>query len=152
MSAVCVLTPMLIGAWPAVSAAIASAAASLGFSVVSSRSAEREQESPENTVETDLPNSEIVDARAGESQTMRIVQGDVTVEFRRDARGACRLCVSGNRSKSELRRVGEEVAGRVAQQFAYHKLVSELKKHNYSVVEESVLKDESIRVRVRLGG
>ena len=45
----------------------------------------------------------------------------------------------------------KEVAGRVVQQFAYHKLMTELKARQYNVVDESVDQDDSIQVRVRLG-
>jgi len=38
----------------------------------------------------------------------------------------------------------------VVQQFAYNKLLTELKRRNYSVVDEQVLSDESVRLRVRL--
>jgi hypothetical protein len=58
--------------------------------------------------------------------------------------------VSGQgHSKAELERIGEEVAGRVVQQFAYHKLMTELKNRNYSIVEESVQEDDSIQIRIK---
>ncbi len=150
MSAVCVLTPILIGSWPAISAAIAAAAASLGFAV------QREQTVKEelgiNTVETVLPHSQVMDEELGQAQTIQIDRQGVSIVFRRDERGACSLCVSGPLSKSELEKIGQEVAGRVVQQFAYHKLMTELKNRNYSIVEEQVQQDDSIRVRVRLKG
>jgi len=76
----------------------------------------------------------------------------VTIEFKRDLRGTCSMCVTGSKSKQELQKIGQEVSGRVVQQFAYHKLVTELKKRNYAIVDEKVQQDESIRVRVRFGG
>lgn len=157
MSAVCVLTPMLIGAWPSIAAAIAGVAGTLGFAVASKKttgsiSGSSVNESSGNKVETEFPHSEILDSVAGEQQFMCISKDGVTIEFRRDERGACSLCVSGSRSKSELQKIGEEVAGRVVQQFAYHKLVTELKKRNYSVVDEKLQQDKSIRMRIRLNG
>jgi queuine/archaeosine tRNA-ribosyltransferase len=75
----------------------------------------------------------------------------VHIEFGQDERGACTVCVTGaKKSERELRQIGEEVAGRVVQQFAYHKLMTELKRRNYSIVEEQVMQDQSIQVRVRL--
>ena len=53
-------------------------------------------------------------------------------------------------TKADLKRIGDEVAGRVVQQFAYHKLMTELKKRNYSILEETVQEDDSIQVRVKL--
>lgn len=152
MSAVCILTPMLIGSWPMIATAVMGVAGSLGFSIASKSRDDREEYERINRVETELPNSEIFEERAGESQTIRIERDGVAIEFRRDAHGACSVCVSGDRNKSELRKIGQEVAGRVVQQFAYHRLVTELKKRNFAVVEESVQKDSSIRVRVRRNG
>lgn len=155
MSAVCVLTPMLIGAWPAIASAIGGVAATLGFTISSTASSRGETGigcSSSNSVETDFPNSEILSDRVGDQESMRIEKDGVSIEFRRDERGACSLCVSGSRSKAELKKISEEIAGRVTQQFAYNKLITELKKHNYSTVEEQVQQDDSIRVRVRFNG
>ncbi|MFA6135157.1 MAG: DUF1257 domain-containing protein [Phycisphaerae bacterium] len=152
MSAVCVLTPILIGSWPAISAAIASAAASLGFAIATAKKDEIVEVPADNTVETVLPNSQVMDDIKGRSETLRIDKDGISIIFKRDERGACTLCVSGPLSKRQLEQIGQEVAGRVTQQFAYHKLMTELKKHNYSVVEERVQNDSSIRVRVRLNG
>jgi hypothetical protein len=150
MSAVCVLTPLVISSWPAISAAISGAAAALGFSVVGS-SLEGQEQDRENKVETEIENSEVVaEAMTGE-QKLVIRKGEVTVEFSRDARGRCKICVSGmNKSDRELHAIGQEVAGRMVQQFVYNKLLSELKNRNYKVAEEEVLADQSVRVRIRL--
>jgi hypothetical protein len=153
MSAVCVLTPMLIGAWPAIASAIAGVAGSLGFTVAGRSQIERQDfAGASNTVETELAGSEILQDAAGSSQSMRIEKDGVAIEFRRDERGRCTLCVSGPLTKAKLEQLGRDVAGRVTQQFAYHKLVTELKKRNCSVVEEAVQQDQSIRVRIRLNG
>lgn len=151
MSAVCVLTPILIGAWPVISSAIVSAAVSMGFAVGGSATKLRSKEELNNQVQTDLPNSEILEAKAGEESKIVIQKDGITIEFVRDAHGACKLCVSGNATKSQLEKIGREVAGKVTQQFAYHKLMTELKKRNFSIVEETVQQDDSIRVRVRRG-
>jgi hypothetical protein len=151
MSAVCVLTPILIGSWPVIAAAINSAAAALGFAIALSKRQETADEGV-NSVETELPKSQIMDDALGREETIRIEKEGVSILFRRDERGACSLCVSGPLSKSRLKNIGREVAGRVTQQFAYHRLMTELKRRNYAVVEEQVQQDDSIRVRVRLKG
>ncbi|MCG8405958.1 MAG: DUF1257 domain-containing protein [Phycisphaerales bacterium] len=151
MSAVCVLTPLVVTSWPILASAIAGAAASMGFSIQPSCSNEEEERTPlKNGVETEIENSEIIREEMGRGQKIVITKGDITIELGHDERGACTVCVSGSKhSDSELRAIGEEVAGRVVQQFAYHKLMTELKNRNYSVVDEEVLADESVRVRVR---
>lgn len=151
MSAVCVLTPLVISSWPAIAAAVSGAAAALGYSLARSNKEASEDQSFSRTVETEIANSEIVAEAMTRGETMTIVKDDVTIEFRRDERGRCAVCVTGAKhSDRALRKIGEEVAGRVIQQFTYHKLLSELKNRKYHVAGEEVLQDDSVRVRVRL--
>ncbi len=152
MSAVCILTPIVISSWPAISAAVCGAAAALGFSI---RSEQLHQErlppqSRRRGVETAVPHSEILVDQLVPAQTLTIERDDVRVEIGRDERGACRVCVTGPQSDAELRRIGQQVAGRIVQQFAYHKLMAELKKRSACVLEERVLADDSVQVRIRL--
>jgi len=150
MSSVCVLTPIVIGAWPSIAAAVAGVAASMGFSVATQeRDAVASSPSVRKKVVTEIPESEVL-VDEFDQERMVIRQGDIEIIFERDASGALKLCVVGERlSKTELERIGQEVAGKVVQQFAYHKLMTELKKHNYAVVEERVEKDQAIQLRVR---
>lgn len=154
MSAVCVLTPVVIASWPVIATTVASVAASMGFTIVSGLDQEQKQRVETTTkVETDVPNSEVLEGEMGPDQKIVIHRDDVTLTIGRDERGACTVCAQGtHQSKAELRRIGEDVAGRLVQQFAYHKLMTELKARNFNVVEQAVHDDESIRVRVRLGG
>jgi hypothetical protein len=149
MSAVCILTPIVVASWPVLASAIFGAATSMGFTV---RAESLHQEKRrKRQVETDIPNSEVVADALGRGERIVVQRGEVTVEFGRDERGACTVCVTGDQlSERELRKIGEDVAGRVVQQFAYHKLMTELKKRNYTVVEEQVLEDQSVHLRVRL--
>ncbi len=150
MSTVCILTPIVIGSWPMIASAVAGAASAMGFAVVGSETA-TDESSAETTVETVVPNSEVVAEEMKPGQKIRIVREGITIEFGIDERGACTVCVSGKgQTKADLRRIGDEVAGRVVQQFAYNKLMTELKKRNYSVLEECVQEDDSIQVRVKL--
>jgi len=149
MSAVIVLTPMVVCAWPAIASAIMGAAASMGFSLRGSALHE-EKESRLRKVERDIEQSEVVADQLNPGEKIVVTRDDLTVEFGQDRRGRCTVCVSGLRhSEKELKRIGDEIAGRVVQQFAYHKLVTELKHRNYSVVEEEVLADQSVRLRIR---
>src|SRR5262245_14927529 len=138
MSTVCTLTPIVIGSWPAIASAVVGVASAMGFTVLTP------QNVPEKTptrkrVESEVPNSEIIDEALNRGQKMRIQKDDVIIEFGRDERGICTVCVSGEKhSKAELERIGEEVTGRIVQQFAYHKLMTELKNRHYKIVDESV--------------
>ena len=151
MSAVCVLTPVLIGCtWPLIQSIVVGVAASMGFAVAKGAAAERtrEEAATRTKVEVDVPNSEVVDEMR-HNESIVIERGDLRIEFRRDERGICRVCVDGVGSKRQLEKIGQEVAGRVVQQFAYHKLMTELKNRNYQVVEEQVQQGDAIHLRVR---
>jgi hypothetical protein len=151
MSAICVLTPVVIASWPAISAAVGGVAAAMGFTLASSAPSAHSRETGGNRVETALPHSEILDESMRRGQEMVIERDGLTVRFARDERGQCSLCVSGEgKSKAELRAIGDDVAGRFVQQFAYHKLMTELKQSGCTVIDEEATVDEAIRLRVRV--
>jgi len=148
MSAVCVLTPIVVGSWPVIVSALSSVAGCMGFNVAAGALARDETLT---RVETEVPNSEVLAEAMDKGESVVLDRAGVRVEVTRDERGSCKLCVTGRgHSHAALRRLGEEVAGRLVQQFAYHKLVTELKGRGYEIVEEDLLADESIQVRVRL--
>lgn len=151
MGAILVLTPLVISSWPAITAAIMGAATAMGFSVAGGAAAPQTITPKKKTVETEIENSEVVAEALTRGQKIVIQKGDITIEFGQDARGGCSVCVTGERhAERELKQIGQEVAGRVVQQFAYHKLMTELKRRRYSIVDEKVMQDQSIQVRVRL--
>ncbi len=148
MGAILVLTPIVISAWPSIAAAVVGAAASMGFSIAGRQQEKAPRKS--NKVETEIENSEVVAEEFGRGQKMTIQKGDITIEIGQDERGACTVCVHGTQAERELKAIGQEVAGRIVQQFAYHKLMTELKQRNFNLVEENMMQDGSIQVRVRL--
>ena len=150
MSSVVVITPLVIAGWPVVSAAVTAAVASMGFNLVRASVPHTPvlEEDTNSRVEIDVEDSEILDgATAGE----RIVveRDGVTATFTRDARGALKLCMDGNASKSELKRIGSELIDRVTQQFVYHRVITELKARNMTIIDEQVKADRTVKIRVR---
>ena len=153
MSAVCILTPVVIMAWPAFSAAVVAAAGSLGYQVA----AEVHNQIPGETVRKDsgavqleIERSEVVTNQLGRDQRIAVSREGVTVMFSRDVRGKASLCVTGNgQSKEELRALGEELSQAVVQQYVYQKLMGEMRSRGFNVVEEEVNEDRSIRLKVR---
>ena len=91
MSCVCILTPVVIAAWPAFSAAVVAAATSLGYQVALEVSADRKAASvaPRNSsrVELEIENSEVVTNQLGREQHIAVTRDGVTITFSRDARG-----------------------------------------------------------------
>jgi len=152
MSAVCILTPIVIAAWPSFSAAVVAAAASLGYQVLSDSNEQLESTTATrvNSVELEVSRSELVTSQLGREQKMAVSRDGVTVTFSRDARGKASLCVRGEgKSKEELRALGEELSQTVVQQYVYQKLMDEMRGRGYIVVEEEAREDRSIRLKVR---
>jgi len=153
MSAVCILTPVVIAAWPAFSAAVVAAASSMGYQVVAAGGKKTAAVAPKNShaVELALERSEIVTSQLERDQTMSVTRDGVTITFSRDARGRASLCASGttNHTKEELRALGESLSQSVTQHYVYHRLMEEMQAKGFNVVEEEVNEDRSIRLKVR---
>ena len=150
MSAVCVLTPVVIASWPAISAAAVAAAASMGFALRGAK-VPKVVEPKEKTVETAIENSEVVAEGMAPGEQLVVTRDKLTIRIGRDVRGRCTVCVTGcGQSDRALRKIGEDIAGRIVQQHTYNKLLTELKARAYTVVGEEMLADQSVKVRVRL--
>ncbi len=140
MSAVCILAPVVIAAWPAFSAAVVAAAASLGYQVASEvakpgRAATTTKQS--GAVSLEIPHSEVVTSQLGRDQHISVTREGVTVTFSRDARGKAALCVMGSGQSDEtLRALGEQLSQAVVQQYVYQKLMDEMRARGFVVVEE----------------
>jgi hypothetical protein len=157
MSSVIVLTPLVIAGWPVISAAVTAAIGSMGFSVVSGVAsagvaAKKTAGASKNRTEIDVEDSEILAETTSAAGTNEIVveRDGVRAVFSRDARGALKLCMEGEHlSKAELRRIGEELIGRVTQQYVYHRIVTELQQRNMTIVDEEMAADRTVKIRVR---
>ena len=153
MSAVCILAPVVIAAWPAFSAAVVAAAASLGYQIVSdakSQGSSTAARKESNSVRLEIERSEVVTNQLGRDQRIAVTRNGVTVTFSRDARGKASLCVTGTgQGEEELRALGEELSQCVVQQYVYQKLMGEMRARGFNVVEEEVSEDRSIRLKVR---
>jgi hypothetical protein len=153
MSCVCILTPVVIAAWPAFSAAVVAAANSLGYTLVDQIIKERQSVSAQKQtqqVNLQIANSELVTNQLGRAQQICVSRAEVTVVFSRDARGTASVCVSGEgHTEAELRALGEELSQRVVQKYVYQKVVEEIRARQFVVVEEQVDQNQAIRLKVR---
>ncbi|MCL5097191.1 MAG: hypothetical protein M1608_06650 [Candidatus Omnitrophica bacterium] len=153
MSAIVILTPIVIAAWPAFSTAVMAAAASLGYTASEH---ERQKTAPDadinqlRRVELEIAQSELVTGSLRRDQRISVTQAGVTATFSRDARGHASLCVTGSGHTEEaLRALGEELGHRVVQQYVYRRLMDELRARQFTVVEEEVEADHAIHIKVR---
>jgi hypothetical protein len=154
MSCVCILTPVVIAAWPAFSAAVVAAATSLGYTVVDEHVRAQQKnlgmENRERAINLEIEQSEIVTGQLGRDQQLRVMRGDVTVTFSRDARGKAAVCVSGKGYTNEqLTDIGQELSQRVVQKYIHQRLLDEIRVRQFVVVEEEVDETQAIRLKVR---
>jgi len=150
MSTVLVITPIIITSWPAITAAVTAAVGTMGFTVAQDSIAAVANQSGTTREEIEVDDSEILEDAVGTDQTIVVERDGVLATFSRDARGGLRLCMEGQGlSKSQLREMGEDLLGRVTQQYAYHRIVSELKNRNMTIVDEQMTEEKSVKIRVR---
>lgn len=151
MSAICVLTPVVIGSWPVISAAIAGAIASMGFSTATATNEPTIRR--RNSVEESIPNSEVLREHMDAGETIVAEREGLRVEFGRDRRGACTICVSGEGyTDAQLRKIAREMSTKVVQQYTYHKVITELKTRQFTVANQEVAADGTIKLHVRRTG
>lgn len=149
MSVVFVVAPAVVASWPLLCSAVAGAAAVLGYKALSAGETLMD-EKVDRSVEVSLEGSEVIaDAMKRESEFV-ITKGDITARFSRAADGRCTVHVSGhNVSEEELSAAGRELVGQVTQQYAYNRVVSEMKKQGFTITSEEVGTDRTIRINVR---
>ena len=152
MGAVILLAPVVVAAWPAFATAVVSAAASLGYSTAENALNQKSEAAQKRRagIEIEVPNSELVTGQLGRDEKMAVTRGDVTITFKRDARGKASLSVSGDgQSHEELRAIGEEMSQRVVRDYVYQQIMNEVCARDFVVVEESVDGSNAIHLTVR---
>ncbi len=152
MSTVLILTPVIIGSWPAITAAVAGAAAALGLAVTHSvkESVEQANAEVEQSVEVELAQSQVLAQSMATGKEIVLTKDNVELRVSRDPRGRCIVCAKGlGYTKAELKQIAEEFTQKLTQCFTYNRVVSELKNKNFQIVNEEVTEDESVRINVR---
>ncbi len=152
MSAILILTPVIIGSWPAITAAVAGAASAMGLIVSESvkEAVKQSQSTTEQSVVVELADSEVLAESMATDQQIVLTKGTIQLCVKRDERGRCSVCAKGTgHSEAELKQIAEEFTQKLTQCFVYDKVMRELKNKNFQVVNEEVAEDESIRIHVR---
>ena len=155
MSCVCILTPVVIAAWPAFSAAVVAAATSLGYTIVEEGIKQKQSavtKTGAHAVQLEIEQSEIVTNQLDRDQRIRVTRQGVTVTFSRDARGKAAICVTGEGyTDDELRTLGEELSQRVVQKYIHQRLLDEIRARQFVVVEQEVDENQAIGLRCGIG-
>ncbi len=156
MSTIILLTPVIIGGWPSIVAAVGGAAAALGLSVgqmgyEEAKDAIKESERALMTnVEVQLADSRVVAQGMGSQKELIATRGSVELRIRRDESGRCVVCASGkDKTKVELTEMAEAFAAKVTQVYVYNKIMNELHSKGMKIANEEAAKDGSIRINVR---
>ena len=155
MSTVLILAPVIISNWPAITAAVVGAASALGFVAKHAvgqeiQQAQGQEQKAEQTVELELPESQILSEQVATDQQIVVTKGSVQIIVRRDERGRCVVCAKGKgRSKAELKQIAQQFTEKLTQCFIYDKVVKQLKQKNFQVVNEEVTENDDIRIHVR---
>ncbi len=153
MSVCCILTPVVIAAWPAFGAAVTAAATSLGYTVldhVLHHQQDQEETSEQLRVHLEIEQSELVTDRVSRGREIRVEREGVQVTFARDPRGHATVCVSGEEhSREELEALGRELSQRVVQKYVYQRLMDEMQKRQFTVVANETDEDNAIHLTVR---
>jgi len=159
MSTVLIIAPLVVTSWPLITAAITASVSALGYAVAAdgvqeiNACYEEYREDLKNRrirEEITLENSEILADAANRGETLTVEKENIKVTFHRDIRGTLRLTIDAiGLSKAEIHKIGDELIGRVTQQYAYNRLVTEMKERGMTIVEETVEEDDTVKIRVR---
>ncbi len=151
MSCVVVVTPLIIAGWPAITAAVTGALGTMGYALTKDSAANpRLRARTKERAEIEVEDSEVLEGAGGSGEELVMEKAGIRAVFSRDARGALKVCMEGEGyTKAQLRQIGQELIDQVTQQYVYHRLVTELKERNMSIVDEEVAEDRTIRIRVR---
>jgi hypothetical protein len=123
----------------------------MGFAAARSSELQSQGQAQETSrAEIEVEDSEILADAAGSAEELVVEREGIRARFSRDGRGTLRVCMEGKRhSKAELRRIGEELIGRVTQQYVYNRVITGLKERGMAVVDEQVAADRTVKIRVR---
>lgn len=149
MSAIVVIPVMLPAAgaaWPILVGAAAAAASALGYSAVDGAG----EVEGEEMVEIAVENAEAVSGSLAHGETLTFVQGEVRLTFARGSDGTIAVQVhAAGKSKAELKQIGETFAQRVTQQYVYNRLLEEMDKREFNLIDQEVEDDGTVRLHVR---
>lgn len=156
MSGVFVLAPVLAAA-PVVLTATTAVAAAMGFVALSQGLQEVEaelngllQQNSQQMAEFDVAEAKGLTRLIAEQGPIVLDRPDATVCFR-SGKGRVQMLVrgKGSQTREQLEELGQEVLQRIQQQYAYHSVMTDLKKRGFGKVEEVQEEDGTIRLRLR---
>ena len=148
MSMIVILAPLIASAWPSLASAIFGSVSAMGYSVLDPK--ELRNNKVKTCVEIDVKNSNVISEFIKNKQTITVEKNNILVSFQKGADNRCKITVMGEgKTDAELKQIGEEISKVVTQKYVYNKIMSELQQREFSIVEEKVEEDNTIRINAR---
>jgi hypothetical protein len=149
-----ILVPATMAAWPVVVAAAATAASTLGFAMATSEAkagVKASQATAATEVSVDVESCEEITQAVALGDSLVFTKDDVTITvFRNNRNGVSVKVHSHQHSKQQLKALANEMIGKINQQYAYNRIVTELKQRNFNLVDQEVDEDGTVRLKVRI--
>ncbi|OGL47333.1 MAG: hypothetical protein A2161_02955 [Candidatus Schekmanbacteria bacterium RBG_13_48_7] len=146
MSVIFLVTPVLAASWPVFCSAAGAAAASLGFKLLKNVNVTEQLK----TIELEVENSNVLTDQVKADNELMFGKDDLKIRIYKDARGQCSIHVMGSgRSDEELRAEGTKLINKIKQQYAYQKVVQELKNRGFSITNEEISEQGRIKIQLR---
>ncbi len=153
-----VAIPAAMSAWPTVVAAATAAASALGF--FSAQTVVQAQTDTNTEVQTEQDITEVnLSMSHGEAVTQDLASGreihfhseGVDIIFCRNLRGRAGVRVRGSgKTREELEALGQAFCGKLAQNYAYHRVVTKLRQQHFHIDGENVADNGTVHVQARI--
>ena len=136
MSVVITIAPIIIGGWAAFDALATVVAARLGYKLL--KGVEHRVEVTRcKEIELVDDKSRVIKESLKPEEKLVFTKSGITITCKRDTRGKFSIWVRGeNKTDEELRTIGQTFLNQIKQQYAYQKVVEEITKHGFSIVQE----------------
>jgi hypothetical protein len=147
------LSPVIIAAWPVISASIVAAAASLRLRTTESirqKSAASLIEAAakqDSSVDVELKGSAVLEGYTG--QEHRFTHGKATISVMKNDFGRIVVRAEGDELRSVLRQKAETFAREMQQVYSYSRAMTQLRASGFNLVTEEVTKYKEIHILLR---
>ncbi|MFH1768433.1 MAG: DUF1257 domain-containing protein [Candidatus Omnitrophota bacterium] len=146
MSVFFVITPVIASS-PLFATAIASVAGAAGFKIFSQSQA---NSGSRTKVEIPIDENYLLNEVLEKEGNIALKRDDMTITFTRDLRGQCKIHLDAeNKNEEELKEIGQNTLNKILQQYSHKKVISDLESKGFSVSDEEVLDDGTIKIQVR---
>lgn len=150
-----VVIPAAVSAWPMVVAAATAAASALGFvsaeAVMEARTNVHGQDQAVTEVNLSVSHGEEVTQDLLSGKEVRFHSEGVDIIFSRNLRGRAGVSVRGlGKTRQELETIGQAFCRKLAQNYAYHRVMTKLRQQHFHIVDEGVEDSGTVHIQARI--